>query len=386
MAESIRRLTVSLGYDIDMTGANTFKSSLGNLSKALDRLSDNYDKSIKKMGSSNKRFVITAGDVVNAIKKVARQGKKVFLAFADIQQARVSLAFKTSQKEADVFIKKIADITKATGGYVSQIDALNAVTFGGNITDDTEFFVRNLDKIIKLSKVANKDFKETSAAIAQFIATGSGLDQLVDLRIISASEKDRIERTKTAGLLTKQGISARAVQAQGFLTAGSPRADTFFKEYQKTGGASIDQMATSAENFNIAIGERLNPAITYAANGIKTYTDRLDKVLKKEGFSKEFFGNVLGDPEDKDARKFFGTSYDFFFKNPPANKQGIRSSAGQSTVTDNSVTNITVNGVGDAESVANKVIAKKAKKIIDNSVMRTPAQSQPEIRQPKTSP
>lgn len=395
MAESIRSLIVKLGYDVDTTGATIFRSSFDSVKKSLSGLGKTYDKSLKQMAKSNNMFVVTAGDVVNAVKRVASIGKDIFFKFADIQQARVTLAFRTSQKEADNLIKKVGEITKATGGYVSQLDALNAVSFGGNITGQTEFFITNLDKIIKLSKVAGKDFNDTSDAIARFIETGTGLDQLVEFKIITAGQKEALEKSGASGLIGQQGIQARTAQAQQFLTAGAPRVDQFFKGFQKTGGAAIDQLSTSAENFAITVGKELNPAVTEFVGNVKKATDDINEVAKKQGlFSKEFFGTLFGGTkDDPETRKRLGVSYDYFFgeknKTEPVKKieskkeestrstNNIRNSTQNNSqvVNDNSVTNINVNGTGNPEEVANKVMAKQAKRVIENNVRRTVPQS-----------
>jgi len=373
MAESIRSLTIKLGYDVDTTGANMLKSSFSNLQKSLNRLSSNYERSINKMGKANRRFVVTAGDLVNAVKKIASVGKAVFTAFADIQQARVTLAFRTSKEEADKLIKRIAAITQATGGYVSQIDALNAVSFGGNITGQMDFFINNLEKIIKLSKVSNVDFKEASAAIAQFITTGQGLDRLVEFKIISAAQKEAFEVSGAAKLIGQQGIRARTAQAQEFLDIGAPRVELFFKEFQKTGGAAIDQLKTSVEDTNILVGEVLNPAIVELVTGLKDSTNNFKNALKKNSsfvdawtasFNSEaarsiikLFGGVTGDQVQQNS------------VNPITNNR--QQTNQQTNVTDQSTTVINVNGAGDPEKVAKKVMDETNKKVIQNSLRRT---------------
>lgn len=366
MAESIRSLVATLGYEVDTTGADRFNSSFNKLNSSINRLGGNYSKSVDKMKATNSRFVVTAGDLVNAIGKVASAGKEVFLAFADIQQARVTLAFRTSREEADSLINRVGEVTKATGGVVSQLDALNAITFGGNITDQMDFFINNLDKIIKLSKVAGKDFKETSDAIAQFIATGQGLDRLVELEVITARQKEALEVSGTAETLGKQGISARAAQAQVFLERGAPRVEEFFKEFQKTGGAAVDQLRTAIEDTNIIIGEKLNPAVTKLATGLKDSTNNFREALEKNGSFIDAWTASFNSDAAKAVIKLFGGV---------TGKEGGGIEEGKGvlggTITNSQVNNITINANGaNAEDVAAKTrseIAKMAERINQNN-------------------
>jgi hypothetical protein len=375
MAESIRTLTIKLGYDVDTTGANILKSSFVNLQKSLDRLSTNYEKSIGNMGKANRRFVITAGDLANGIKKIFDVGKKVFVAFADIQQARVTLAFRTSQEEADNLIKRVGEITKATGGYVSQLDALNAVSFGGNMTGQMSFFIDNLDKIIKLSKVAGTDFKETSDAIANFITTGQGLDRLVEFKVITAAEREAIELSGMAGIIGKEGITARTGRAERFLEVGAPRVEKSFLEFQKTGGAALDQLNTSAENLNIVVGQKLNPVVT---DVVKDMTRFLNSVKKGTLISDRLA--ETGEQFDKDLNKvksFFGVGkkngVDKSVTSQITNRNSQTSQ--QTSITDQSTTVINVNGAGDPEKVAKKVMEENNRKVIQSSLRKTTPQS-----------
>jgi len=330
MAESIRSLTVKLGYDVDTTGADIFKARFKTLAADAKRTADILERAFKpktkgkvtkgpleqRIDRLNRKIKIFkrnlarsfkidkgiqkdlkfAGDKLKAgfdnLKVIALAGAaaiaaasvKVFTNFADIQQAKLTLAFRTSESQASSFIEKIGKITKETGGLVTQLDAINAVSFGGNITDQTQFFVDNLSKIIKLSKVAGIDFREASDAIARFIETGSGLDDLVKFEIISATQKEAIVKSKSQGAIGAQGIASRTSQVGGFLREGAPRVDTFFEKFTKTGNATIDKLKANAEELTVLVGEKLNPSVNSYVTTIINGISLLRKAINTSSF------------------------------------------------------------------------------------------------------
>lgn len=368
MAETIRSLVVKLGYDVDTTGADLFKARFNSLDDYLKKNTSlsGFEKGFKKkfqgvtgrISSFAKKALLGLGAVIAAGTAAA---VKVFTGFSDIQQARLTLAFRTSKEEADSLIGRIAKITKETGGYVTQLDALNAVSFGGNITDNMDFFIDNLDKIIKLSKVAGVDFKEASDAIARFIESGSGLEDLVRLEVISASQKEALEKSGTAGQIGKQGIRARTAQAQVFLSEGAPRVNEFFKEFEKTGGATIDKIKTSGEELVVTIGEKLNPKINEAGKALDGFIGRLKKGI---GEDKGFIDTI---------KSAFGNEQTSPIKQLPG---GNISNSSQS-IQDNSVTNntINVNGAQNPTEAAAEIERRIAKKVITNQQRRIVPQS-----------
>ncbi len=369
MAESIRSLTVKLGYDIDTTGANIFRSNFNELQKSLRKganlsgFAKNFNARFNEAGKSirgNAKRVLAG--IAIAIAAGVAAATKVFTGFATIEQARVSLQFRAGDK-FDELIKKIDKTREATGNVVSELDALNAFNLGADVIGDFDFLANNFGTVIKLAKVLGKDVGEVQQAFANFISTGSNLQELVKFGFFSP---EQIEALKKAGTdFSQQGLETRKALLGAKIAEGAPKLDIAFEDFSRKSRATIDRLGAAAENLTTVVGEKLAPAINETATGLANSMTRAKETLDKGG---GLFGAWLESFQSDSARKFIN-----LFKDTPLILSGNQQ--GGNVVNDNSVTNINVHGAGDPEAVARNVESKIAKKVINSSVRRTTPQS-----------
>lgn len=282
--ESVRSLLVELGYDVDTTGADRFKSSFKRLETSLAGISRRMEKKLNfsfiskniKKELNKAKIAVAAG-----IAGLVAISTKIFKGFANIESARLALKFNVGAKETDEFLAKLEKIRLKTGEVVTELELVQAVTLGGNITDDTRFFVENAEKLIKLGKASTKGAGKTIDAIARFIATGGNLDELVELKIIGALQKQAIvAQSAPIGAL---GIQERTKQARVFIGESSARVDPIFAEFLKTNQATLDRLSARTESAVSALGEKFSGDINKAIVVMSDSVDAFTKEIKTGG-------------------------------------------------------------------------------------------------------
>jgi hypothetical protein len=392
MAESIRSLTVKLGYDIDTTGADIFKARFKRVADDTKRIADRLDKAFqpkpakraikgpleKRLDRLNKKintfkqnlkkaFKIDKGIendlklVANKVKAgfdkikvvalagaaaVAAAGAKVFTGFADIEQARVALEFRAGD-DFEQLSNRINKVREETGGVVSELDALNAFNLGADVIGDFDFLADNFGTVIKLAKVLGKDVGEVQQAFATFIASGSNLQELVKFGFFTPEQIDALKKASTD--FSQQGLETRKTLLGAKISEGAPRLQESFNDFLTKSNATLDRLTTNLEDTTVIVGKKLNPVIN-------DFVGRLDQITTKIKTA------VTGlEPGQR------------FTVPTGASRAGV----GAPTLQDNSTTtnNITVNGAGDPELVAAEVEKKMSRKIIQNSIRKEIPQS-----------
>lgn len=421
--ETIRSIVVKLGYEVDTTGSDIFKSRFESFQKALEQIAENTRKSLKpkkmfpigplekrvrlmgkrlrrqirkslrispanfkklesdlkfistvvKKGFDKAKTVAIAGGV--ALAGALAAGAKVFTGFATVEQARGSLEFRAGD-QFDEILKKIDEVRGMKGikGLISELDTLNAINLGADIIGDLDFIVGNFETVVKLAKVLGKDVGEVQQAFSTFIATGTNLQELVKFGFFTPEQIDALSKASTD--FSQQGLETRKQLLSGKIEEAKPRLDENFEKFTKRSQATIDRLGVATEDTIKIIGEKLNPAINKIVNGLTISVDKYREELKKSGSFIDAYTKSFNSDIAKKFISFFG---------------GVTSDNGPSTnVQDNSTTTVNINGSNlSKEEMAEAVrtgIAKDAKKVIQSSARKNVPQALNTTIIPNVSP
>lgn len=395
MAESIRSLTVKLGYDVDTTGADIFKARFKSLTSSLQSISKSLQrqlapKKLIKIGPLERRIKLFGTRFRRAMRKALRLspkqfsnlekdlaflGKKVkagfdrikvialagaaaiaaatfkiFTGFADIEQARLSLEFRAGDRFDEVS-EKLKKIREETGGVVSELDALNAFNLGADIIGDFDFLADNFGTVIKLAKVLGKDVGEVQQAFANFIATGSNLQELVKFGFFTPQQIDALRKASTD--FSQQGLETRKALLGVKIAEGAPRLQEKFNKFLDLSNASIDKFKTTVEDTTVIIGEKLNPAINDWFRGMTSMTELIKQSIKEGSFNPII-----------EANKTAGQ-----LGRPTTGPNALSNINNETTI------NINVNGAENPKVTAEEVIKAQSKAINENNIRKLIPQS-----------
>jgi len=281
--ESIRSLIAELGFEVDTTQADLFNKKFRDLTVNVNQFAGNYERGLSRIKKSNSGFVTTAGDVANGIKTIGRAASNVFRGFAGVEQARGALEFraKTANKDFQEILSSVEKIRKETGGVVSELDSLNALNVGADLTGNFDFLIDNFSDVIKLAKILGKDVGDVQRTFAEFVATGSNLQELVKFGFFRREQLEALEKAGTS--LTPLGQRTRVTVLEGLVERRRPDIEEGFSKFLTKSNATIDRFTASAEEATKVIGEKLNPAINKAAETLSKSTDNFTKEFKKTG-------------------------------------------------------------------------------------------------------
>lgn len=451
MPESIRSLTVKLGYDIDTTGADIFRTRFNSLKAFLQKsagslkgrisLRDLFGKTnlsgLEK--DFNTRFTKASNRMASHVKKAmlvvaaavaagVAAATKIFTKFAGIEQARGALEFRAGD-EFDEFIKKIDKIRGKEGikGLVSELDALNALNLGADIIGDFDFLADNFETVVKLSKVLGKDVGEVQQAFANFVATGSNLQELVKFGFFTPEQLDALKKASTD--FSQQGLETRKALLGTKIEEGAPRLEESFQKFTERSQANIDRLGVAAEDATVALGTNFAPSINEILKDLTDSARRFGEALNQDrGFLNafldsfqsttarsiiRFFGGDLPETEDekrirleKETKKE-GEEFEALQPNTPTPLvQNIIDALSGKTkpvqnlpfsltapfknqsgaITDNSTNTFNINGVDkDKAEIAREVESTIAKKVIQSSIRREIPQALNTTVKPATS-
>jgi hypothetical protein len=383
----------------------------------------NFNKFEKDFGS---KFKAATGRMASVAKKAlavvavaiaagVAAATKIFTGFATIEGARGVIEFRVGEDNIEDTLKRIDDIREKTGNLVSELDALNAINIGANMTGDIDFVIDNFETVIKLSKVLGKDVDEVQRAFSTFIKTGANLDELVAFEFFKVEEIDALKKASTD--FSQQGLETRKSLLSGKISKGEEKLDVNFAKVLKRSQATLDRLSTVTEDTVVVLGEKLNPGINKAAQEITGVIDKFKKDIESgesvgeallkfvkfvSGFSGELdfdeAGNIIKkkDEKEKDDKGFFGIKQGFLrniFGDPNAGLLGaavgstkqsqVNTTNKQGDTTNNTTFNITE--AKNPEETARAVESKMASRIIKNSQRRETPQALNTTVQPAVS-
>lgn len=378
MGDSIRSLTVKLGYDVDTTGANIFKGSFKNLKRELNRAAGTggFEKAfLANLARSGERIKkrssrIFAGIAV-AIAVAFAAATKAFTGFATKEQAEISLERRVGKTGLEKAKESAEATQKATGKIVKDVELLNAIAQGFDLTGDLDFILKILPVAVKESKILGKSLSETMAILVG--AAKGNLEAAIPLGFSTAQLEQAKERAgvkgKDFGLETGKALVLDLISR-----TETQRAETFLR-FTKGANAALDKVKVSANEVSNALGERLAPTVNNVVTGMDQSLTRLKDTLDKGGSVTDAWLNSF---QSDAARSFIN-----LFRDKPLN-QLSQNANGNNNKTENNIT-IIVNESKDAKATAEEVMRKQNEAVINSSMGKTETQSLETSIQPQIS-
>lgn len=295
--ESVRSLLATLGFEVDNTAADQFEarfkkleSTVRTIAKRIDAIKPKFDKKRGKkagfsFGKALKKAIVGGFESVKfkpgkqitkslkaGLKKAFKAAKVIAIAgaaalaaaagkgllrFTDIESAEAALTFKAEKKGVDFLeIKKQLDaVRKSTGDVVDELEVLQALDIGFELTGDFKGVADNMGDVIKFSRVLNKDLAEVQTQFSTFIKTGGNLDELKKFGFFDQKQIEALKRSGTGfGPLAEE---TRARQLSELIAAEVPRLEKAFNRYNKSNAAFIDKSTTLLQEKTAEFGEDL---------------------------------------------------------------------------------------------------------------------------------
>lgn len=312
--ESVRSLLATLGFELDSTKADQFEarfkkleSTIGTIAKRIDSFKPKFDgpggaKKGKKFGNRIKKAFLKAlkldkglpgftkslraglgkafkfariAAIAGAAAIVATVGKGL-LKFTDVQGAKFALRFQAENLgvDFDKILEKLKDVREETGNVVDELDTLQALNVGFQLTGNFENVAENMASVIKFASVLNKDLSEVQQTFSEFVLTGGNL---ADLKKFGFFDQAQIEALKKAG--TGFGPIAERERTRLLdvkIAEQIDRLNKAFKEFGGTNAAFIAKMKVLASEGLVKVGKGVTRDLRKAAEflGITTETPR----------------------------------------------------------------------------------------------------------------
>ncbi len=297
--ESIRSLLATLGFEVDTTGADQFEARFKKLESSVREVSkrisafdpkfkknrapnrarklgekikksffkglrvkpggfDRFTRSIKS-GISKSFRVARIAAVAGAAAIAATIGKGLFK-FTDVESAKASLRFQAENLEIDFdkILEQLEKVKENTKGVVDELDILQALNVGFQLTNNMEDVAENMEQVIKFSKVLNKDVAEVQQLISSFVTTGAttGLRQM---GFYTQQELEAIKRSGTGFETLSESARTKIINEK--LAEQISRLEAAFKKYEGTNAAFIAKSKTIVGEGLITLGGEITTKV-----------------------------------------------------------------------------------------------------------------------------